>query len=94
MGFPHLWKRLEEGTRERNPQSQQRRFGGAYHPKDLDEKERQLEEQQNRVQSLSTVLAKQQNVWNRDMDAKQTTTLPKHSGAFCESALTQSVEIL
>lgn len=29
--------------------------------KDLDEKERRLEEQQNRVQSLSNVLAKQQN---------------------------------
>lgn len=36
---------------------------------DLDEKERQLEEQQNRVQSLSNVLAKQQNVL--DMTAAQ-----------------------
>ena len=35
-----------------------------FDPEDLDEKERQLEEQQNRVQSLSNVLAKQQNVWN------------------------------
>ncbi|CAK9048350.1 unnamed protein product [Durusdinium trenchii] len=36
---------------------------------DLDEKEKQLEEQQNRVQSLSNVLAKQQNVL--DMTAAQ-----------------------
>ncbi|CAK8989760.1 unnamed protein product [Durusdinium trenchii] len=34
---------------------------------DLDEKEKQLEEQQNRVQSLSNVLAKQQNVGSLEL---------------------------
>ena len=51
VGFPHTL--TEEGSCEKKSD-----------PKDLDEKERQLEEQQNRVQSLSNVLAKQQNVWN------------------------------
>ena len=41
--------------------------GQLWPSKDLDEKEKQLEEHQNRVQSLSNVLAKQQNVSGTEM---------------------------
>ena len=100
--FPWVWKLVFHISR----------FRGGYNlstwslifllnPQDLDEKERQLEEQQNRVQSLSNVLAKQQNVWNLvTLDAvwKNFSNVPNSRGIFslCLDALSvdMSFEIL
>eukprot|EP00438_Fugacium_kawagutii_P022756 Skav215868 [mRNA] locus=scaffold3733:63333:65365:+ [translate_table: standard] len=63
--------------------------GGSPVAQDLDEKERQLEEQQNRVQSLSNILAKQQNVaWTEKGSLFEVSTVVTLEAAMGQPRLT------